>query len=174
MAGVVVLIPAYNEELTIGSMVLLTNPMVTKTIVIDDGSLDKTSQIAKSAGAEVIRIEKNQGKANAVLLGFRQASLMCPDAVVMLDADGQHDPMEIPQIIKPIIEGKADLVIGSRFLETKNMVPKYRRIGQKTLDYAQNMEATFKTTDSQSGFRALSKRSLENLDFFIVNKLIIK
>jgi glycosyltransferase involved in cell wall biosynthesis len=163
---IIAIIPAYNEELTIGSLVLLTNLMVTKTIVIDDGSLDKTGQIASLAGADVIRIGKNQGKANAVMSGLHQAREMCPDVVVMLDADGQHDTAEIPKVIKPILEGKADLVIGSRFLETENKVPKYRRIGQKSLDYAQNIGSTFKTTDSQSGFRALSKKSLENLDFY--------
>lgn len=162
---IIAIIPAFNEELTIGSLVLLTNQKVTKTIVINDGSTDKTGQIAHLAGADVINIEKNQGKANAVMTGLLQARQMNPDVVVMLDADGQHNPAEIPYIIKPILEGKADLVIGSRFIETENIVPKYRRIGQKSLDYAHNLRSNFKTTDSQSGFRALSKKSLENLDF---------
>ena len=162
---IIAIIPAYNEELTIGSIVLLTNPLVTKTIVIDDGSLDNTNKIATIAGAEVIRSEKNQGKANAIMKGLLRARELDPVVVVMLDADGQHNPIEISRVIKPIIDENADLVIGSRFLETENKVPKYRRIGQKSLDYAQNIGSTFKTTDSQSGFRALSKKALGHLDF---------
>jgi glycosyltransferase involved in cell wall biosynthesis len=164
--NIIAVIPAFNEELTISSLVLLTIPFVTKVIVIDDGSTDKTNQLATAVGAEVIRSEKNLGKANALMKGLKKARDFNPDAVVMVDADGQHNPAEIPTVIKPVIEGKADLVIGSRFLETKNKVPKFRRIGQKSMDYAQNIGASFKTSDSQSGFRALSKKALENLDFF--------
>jgi glycosyltransferase involved in cell wall biosynthesis len=163
--NIIAIIPAYNEELTIGTIVLSTKTFVSKTIVIDDGSQDNTKKIAFLAGGEVIHLEKNQGKANAVFKGMQHAREMEPDVVIMLDADGQHNPAEIPRVIKPIIDGKADLVIGSRFLEAENKVPKYRRFGQKSLDYAQNLGSTFKTTDSQSGFRALSRKALDHLDF---------
>ena len=163
--NIIAVIPAYNEELTIGTIVLLTNLFVQKTIVIDDGSADRTSDIASRAGATVIRLDKNQGKAKALITGLLKARDLEPSAVVMLDADGQHNPAEILKVIEPVLDGRADLVIGSRFIDSYSEVPKYRRIGQKTLDYAQNIGSTFKTTDSQSGFRGLSMNALTNLDF---------
>jgi glycosyltransferase involved in cell wall biosynthesis len=163
---IVAVIPAYNEELTIGSVVLLTIQTASKTIVVDDGSVDRTSEIASRAGADVIRLDKNQGKAKAVMTGLKKARDLNPAVVVLLDADGQNNPSEIAQVIRPVLDGKADLVIGSRFIDSVSEVPKYRRIGQKTLDYTQNLGTAFKTTDSQSGFRALSKKALEYIDFF--------
>jgi glycosyltransferase involved in cell wall biosynthesis len=162
---IVAVIPAYNEELTIGSVVLLTNQTAGKTIVVDDGSVDRTSEIASRAGADVIRLDKNQGKAKAVMTGLLKARDLNPSVVVLLDADGQNNPSEISQVIEPILDGRADLVIGSRFMDGVSDVPKLRRFGQKTLDYTHNLGSAFKTTDSQSGFRALSRRALSDLDF---------
>jgi glycosyltransferase involved in cell wall biosynthesis len=163
--GLVAVIPAYNEELVIGSVVLRTRQYVERVIVVDDGSLDRTAEVAKMAGAEVIRLDANTGKAYALLLGLRYAHNMGCTTAVMLDADGQHDPREIPRVAGLVIEGKADLVIGSRFLKKNNGIPKYRQLGQKTLDLFTNMGANSKVTDSQSGFRAISCKALENLDF---------
>jgi glycosyltransferase involved in cell wall biosynthesis len=83
----------------------------------------------------------------------------------MLDSDGQHDPAEIPRLVKLIAEDKADLVIGSRFLEKNGKIPLYRQAGQKTLDLFTNMSSKTGVTDSQSGYRALSANALDNLDF---------
>jgi glycosyltransferase involved in cell wall biosynthesis len=163
--GLVAVIPAYNEELVIGTVVLRTRQYVERVIVVDDGSSDRTSEVAKLAGAEVIRLDANTGKAYALLLGLRHAHNMGCTTAVMLDADGQHDPREIPRVAGLVIEGKADLVIGSRFLKKNNGIPKYRQLGQKTLDLFTNMGANSKVTDSQSGFRAISYKALENLDF---------
>jgi glycosyltransferase involved in cell wall biosynthesis len=163
---IIAVIPAYNEELTIGSIVFLTNRVATKTIVVDDGSVDRTGEIASGSGAEVIRHDNNQGKAKAVMTGLLKARDLNPSVVVLLDADGQNNPSEISRVIKPVLDGRADLVIGSRFMDSVSEVPKYRRIGQKTLDYTHNLGSAFKTTDSQSGFRALSTTALNNLDFF--------
>ena len=127
--------------------------------------LDRTSEVAKMAGAEVIRLDANTGKAYALLLGLRHAHNMGCTAAVMLDADGQHDPREIPRVAGLVMEGKADLVIGSRFLRKNNGIPRYRQVGQKTLDLFTNIGAKSKVTDSQSGFRAISCKALENLDF---------
>jgi glycosyltransferase involved in cell wall biosynthesis len=158
-------IPAYNEELVIGSVVLRTRQYVERVIVVDDGSSDRTSEVAKLAGAEVIRLDANTGKAYALLLGLRYAQNMGCTAAVMLDADGQHDPREIPRVAGLVMDGKADLVIGSRFLKKNNGIPKYRQVGQKTLDLFTNIGANSRVTDSQSGFRAISCKALENLDF---------
>jgi len=163
--GLCAVLPAYNEELVIGSVILRTKQYVDRVIVVDDGSSDRTSEVAKLAGAEVIRLDHNTGKAYTILLGLRHARKTGCTVAVMLDADGQHEPREIPRVAQFVSIGKADLVIGSRFLGKNGGVPSYRKIGQKTLDLFTNIGAKTKVTDSQSGFRALSCQALDNLDF---------
>jgi glycosyltransferase involved in cell wall biosynthesis len=163
--GLFAVLPAFNEELVIGSVVLRTRPYVDKVIVVDDGSSDRTAEVAKLAGAEVIQLDYNTGKAYALLLGLRHARDAGCNAVVMLDSDGQHDPKDIQRIVGDVREGNADLVIGSRFLEKNKGIPVYRQLGQKTLDLFTNFGAKTKVTDSQSGFRAMSCKALDNLDF---------
>jgi glycosyltransferase involved in cell wall biosynthesis len=165
LPGVCAVIPAYNEELTIGSVVLQTKPYVDCVIVIDDGSTDNTEHVAKLAGAEVIMISPNSGKAYAILLGLLRAREQGCDAVVMLDSDGQHSARDIPKVAVPALKGDADLVIGSRSLQQNDSIPFYRRIGQKTLDFLTNVSTGNPVTDSQSGFRALSRRALDFLYF---------
>jgi len=163
---VIAVIPAYNAELTIGSGVLSTRQHVDHVIVVDDGSTDRTARIAALAGAEVLSNPVNLGKAQALMKGFARARHYGPLAVVMLDADGQHNPAEIPDLTRPILSGKADMVIGSRFLNGNNRIPKYRIFGQKTLDLATKVGSGVSSTDSQSGFRVLGRRALANLDFY--------
>jgi glycosyltransferase involved in cell wall biosynthesis len=162
---VIVVIPAYNEELVIGSVVLKICCIVDRVIVVDDGSKDHTADVARLAGAEVIRIDENQGKAHALLLGLKRARELGCRAAVAFDGDGQHKSQDISTVIEPVLEGKADLVIGSRFLTKSNGVPSHRRVGQKTLDIFTQIGSQHPCTDSQSGFRALSPKALENLDF---------
>jgi len=163
--GLYAVLPAYNEELVIGSVVLRTRQYVDRVIVVDDGSSDRTADVAKLAGADVIRLDHNTGKAYALLLGLSHARKTGCRVAVMLDADGQHDPSEIQRVAGLVSIGKADLVIGSRFLYKNRGIPSYRQFGQKTLDLFTNMGAKTKVTDSQSGFRALSCQALDNLDF---------
>ncbi len=163
--GLYAVIPAYNEELVIGSVVLRTKQYADRVIVIDDGSADRTAEVAKLAGADVIRLDYNTGKAYALLLGLRRARETGCSVAVMLDADGQHEPSEIQRVSGLVRIGKADLVIGSRFLNNDSKIPSYRQFGQKTLDLFTNFGAKSKVTDSQSGFRALSCQALDNLDF---------
>ncbi len=165
LKGVIVVIPAYNEELVIGSVVLKATRLAERVIVVDDGSADRTAEVAKEAGAEVIRLDKNHGKAHALLLGLLRARELSPAAAISLDGDGQHTCRDIPRVAQPVLDGKADLVIGSRFLDQENAVPVYRRVGQKTLDMVTNIGSGHKVSDSQSGFRAFSKKALDNLDF---------
>ena len=163
-----VVVPAYNEGLVIGSVVLQAKRHTDRVIVVDDGSADRTAAIARLAGADVIQLKKNGGKARAMMAGFARARDLEYDTVVMLDGDGQHDPDEIPIVVAPVLAGEADLVIGSRFLETGAGIPVYRRAGQLVLTRFTNLSAdggNFVATDSQSGFRALSRRALENLTF---------
>jgi len=162
-----VIIPAYNEGLVIGSVVLLAKKHTDRVIVVDDGSTDRTAETARLAGADVIEMPENGGKAKAMMAGFARAHEFGYEAVVMLDGDGQHDPDEIPAVAAPVLAGVADLVIGSRFLDIKAEIPKYRVAGQKVLNGFTNLsvDGGFATTDSQSGFRALSRRAIENLTF---------
>ncbi len=163
-AKVLAAIPCYNEEVSIGSVVLKAHRYVDEVVVIDDGSMDDTAQVAKKAGATVIRHEKNLGKAAGVKTALRYASGHPFDLLILLDGDGQHKPEEIPSLAKPILCGEADLVIGSRFLERNDgSIPVYRRVGQTILTFLTNAASIQKTTDSQSGFRALNRRAMESL-----------
>ncbi len=156
-------IPAYNEEVAIGSVILRTKKYADKVIVIDDGSTDATSTVAKMAGADVVHHDKNLGKGAALKSAFRAAKELDADIFVCLDADGQHNPDEIPRLLDAIKNGDADMVIGSRFLKDKNSVPVYRRIGQQVLNILTNSISHTKVTDSQSGFRAFSKKAINSL-----------
>jgi glycosyltransferase involved in cell wall biosynthesis len=166
MSGpVIALIPAYNEERFIGSLVLGTLPFVDQVVVIDDGSRDRTTTIAQSAGAIVVRHDVNQGKAAAVNTGFQYVRAYRPAAVIMLDGDGQHCADDIPAVLAPVLENNADIVVGSRFLEIKSEIPAYRQIGQHGLTVVTNLASGVNVSDSQSGFRAFSRRAIEELSF---------
>jgi glycosyltransferase involved in cell wall biosynthesis len=156
-------IPAYNEEVAIGSVVLRAKKYADTVLVIDDGSSDATSKIAELAGALVLRHEMNMGKGIAIRDAFVKAREMNADILVLLDADGQHNPDEIPVLLAPIQAGAADMVIGSRFLDVKSEIPTYRRAGQQVLTYLTNSVSKSKVTDSQSGFRAFSKKAIDTL-----------
>lgn len=163
--GLIAVIPAYNEQIALGSVVLQARQYVDRVIVVDDGSIDKTSEIAKMAGAEVIRLDENTGKAYALLLGLKRARELNCTAAVMLDADGQHHTRDIPRLAAEAMKGDADLVIGSRFLENKGKIPFYRKAGQHTLNVFTNFGTQHNVSDSQSGFRVLSRKALDYLDF---------
>ena len=156
-------IPAYNEEKTIAKVIIGTRKYVDQVIVGDDGSEDMTAEIAESLGATVVRHEDNLGK-GAILRSLFEASLKVGASIIVtLDADGQHDPHDIPLVVRPVLDGKADLCIGARF-SGKNHIPKYRRIGNRLLDAVTNLRATSKLTDTQSGFRAYSREAVERIE----------
>ncbi|KKH16925.1 glycosyltransferase family 2 protein [Methanosarcina mazei] len=155
--NITVVLPAFNEEVSIGSIVLLTKHYADNVIVVDDGSSDRTASIARKAGAHVIVHEVNKGKGAALKTGFKAAAELGADIIVTMDSDGQHNPAEIPLLAAPIIDGYAEMVNGSRYLNHKDKnTPIYRRIGQTVLDTATNMNSGLKITDSQSGFRAFA------------------
>ena len=153
--SITAIIPALNEEISIGSMVIKTKKYADHVIVVDDGSTDDTAEIARIAGAYVIVHAKNGGKGEALKTGFREACKNGTKVIVTIDADGQHDPNEIPKVVEPILSRGFDMVIGSRYLNG-NSIPLYRRIGQKILDRATNMNSGICVTDTQSGFRAFA------------------
>jgi glycosyltransferase involved in cell wall biosynthesis len=166
LAGrIIALIPAYNEERFIGSLVLAVQPFVDHVVVVDDGSRDHTAEIAQRAGVTVIRQQVNQGKAAAINAGFSYIRQLNPSAVVMLDGDGQHCADDIPAVLDPILRGLADMVIGSRFLTVKSKIPAYRKIGQHGLTVVTNIASGLSVGDSQSGFRAFSAEALKHISF---------
>ena len=160
---IIIGIPAFNEEKNIGPIIVKLKKKYDQVIVCDDGSSDMTSTIASSLGAHVIKHDKNLGYGSAIKTIFNQAGKIEGDILVTFDADGQHQISEIDSVLQPIFENKADIVIGSRFLgETKDL-PRYRKIGIKTITGLTNIMTGSKITDSQSGFRAYSKRVLKEI-----------
>jgi glycosyltransferase involved in cell wall biosynthesis len=155
-------IAAYNEASYVGSIVLQTRQYVDEVIVVDDGSTDNTAKVAKLAGATVIRHDENRGKGAAIQSILAEAKKRNPDVLVLLDADSQHNPNEIPTIIKPVSQG-FDLVIGSREAQ-KDKTPRYRRIGQKVIFRSSRLASKANIADSESGFRALSPKAIKKLD----------
>jgi glycosyltransferase involved in cell wall biosynthesis len=160
---IIACIPAYNEEATIAKVIIQTQKYVDKIIVCDDGSSDLTGLIAERLGAEVIRHERNLGKGAALRSLFKKAKELKAEIIVTLDADFQHDPADIPKLIKPILDGEADVVVGSRYFKEKpfgEKMPKYRRVGLKALDHFVNWLGKLPVKDTQSGFRAYSLKAL--------------
>lgn len=159
---IIAAIPAYNEKKYIGTIVLKTRQYVDEVIVLDDGSSDGTCEIAQLAGATVIRHDSNKGYGAAIQSLLTAARGKNPDILVLLDADSQHDPGDIPRMVKPILEG-SDIVIGSRKAQANN-VPRYRRTGQKILLYFTRLLSDQRLTDSESGFRSFSRKALAKLE----------
>lgn len=160
----IAIIPAFNEEAAIESVVKKSFQYVDDVLVVDDGSSDNTFQIAENSGAILLRHPTNYGKGISLKDAF--AKVNGYDVVVTIDGDGQHNPDEIPLLVKPIIDGKADLVNGSRYLNGfDENTPAYRRVGQKVLDIATNITAGTNVTDSQSGFRAFSGKTISCYKF---------
>ena len=157
---VVACIPAFNEELTIAKVIVKARKYVDKVIVCDDGSTDMTGEIAEALGADVIRHERNMGKGAAIRSLFRKAREEVADIIITINGDAQHDVDEIPLLIRTMVETGADIVIGSRFLmeEAVRKVPKYRYVGNRILNVVTSVDDV---TDTQSGFRAYSRRAIE-------------
>ena len=157
-------IPAYNEEKNIAVIITRLKKITDKIIVCDDGSSDLTSKIAEELGAIVIKHEKNLGYGAAIRSIFLKAKNLDCEILVTFDADGQHRVEDINKVINPINNGKSDIVIGSRFLDdSEKEIPSYRKVGIKVITKITNASIKKQLTDSQSGFRAYSKKVLDEL-----------
>lgn len=155
-------IPAYNEELAIGSVVLKARQFVDEVVVVDDGSEDATRSVAQLALATVLSHRRNLGKGAAIRTAFDYARRNGSSAIVLMDGDGQHHPEDIPKVLAPIDAGEADVVLGTRWGK-ENGMPLYRRAGKRVLDYATGAFTGF-VTDTQCGFRAFSRKAVDLLD----------
>ena len=158
-------IPAFNEEKNIAAIITKLADITDTIIVCNDGSSDLTSDIAEKMGAFVINHEKNLGYGAAIRSIFLKAKELDGDILVTFDADGQHRIEDVEKVTKPIIDQEVDLVIGSRFLdESEKEVPQYRKVGIKVITKITNASIKKQLTDSQSGFRAYSKKVLAELN----------
>jgi len=160
---IIAIIPAYNEEETIGRVIEDMPEIVNEIIVIDDGSTDNTAKIAKEKGVNIVSFRGNRGLAIAYRVGLKEALKRKADIIVSLDADYQHDPKEIPKLIEPIVKGKADFVIGSRFINKTYKMPLLKYYGNIAFTKLINFLLGLKLTDTQSGFRAFTKEVAEIL-----------
>lgn len=164
-----VIIPAYNEEATIAHVVrqVLKLESLFEVIVVDDCSRDKTSEIIRGLTAEDARIrllrhDKNQGKTAALKTGFAQVR---GEIVIVQDADLEYDPAEIPEVIQPIIDGKADVVYGSRFLVRKasRVLYFYHFVANKLLTFTSNLFTNINLTDVETGYKAFRSEIMRNM-----------
>jgi len=162
---IIIGIPAFNEEKNIASIITKLMNITDSIIVCNDGSSDLTSEIAEKMGAAVINHKKNLGYGAAIRSIFLKAKELEGDILVTFDADGQHRIEDIENVTTPIINQEAELVIGSRFLDdSEKEVPQYRKVGIKVITKITNASIKEKITDSQSGFRAYSKKVIDELN----------
>jgi len=150
-----VLIPGYNESRTIEQVVSNTLKVINDVVVVDDGSKDDTAQLAKDAGAIVLKHEINRGKGAALKTGFNYAVENGYDAVVTMDSDGQHDPEDIPRFLNALNSFKSGIIIGSRMNDITTM-PAIRKCTNKLTSYVNSTFAHQRIDDSQSGFRLIT------------------
>lgn len=162
-------IPAFNEEQNLAAVLTAVKPLVKQVVVVDDGSTDRTSAIARSAGVTVLHHLINRGQGAALKTGTQFALSAGADIIVHFDADGQFLPSQIKTVVAPIIAGDADMVFGSRFLSPVATAPKMP--AQKKyliMPLARLFNKIFlkvKLTDPQSGFRAFSRQAAKSIDW---------
>jgi glycosyltransferase involved in cell wall biosynthesis len=161
-----IIIPVYNEELTVGNVIERVKTIMQQTglkyevIVVDDYSADKSFMVAKKYGVRVYRLKMHLGKGYGLRAGFAKAE---GDVIVTIDSDGSHRPEELPRVLTPILQNQADLVIGSRYLKQKDVAArKLNAFGVQIFNFLIQMLTGVAVTDSQSGYRAMKRAVLKN------------
>lgn len=174
----IAIIPAYNEESTIGDVIKSTSQFVDEILIINDGSTDHTAEISRNSGATVIDNIVNRGLGKTIKRGYAEAIKRGADIVVQIDADGQYDPKEISKLIQPILNNKADLVLGSRLENLKYEMPWLKKQGNKAFTWLLRRLTGVDIKDGQTGFRATRKEVFETLeihgDFTYTQEMIVK
>ena len=158
-ARTLILIPAFNEALRIGGVIENIRPVApyTPILVVDDGSTDDTSGISRLSGAIVVNHPFNMGYGVAIQTGYKYAVANNFDYLVQLDADGQHDPSCIPDLLAPVLQDNADIAIGSRFMGSSYRPPLARRLGMALFRKIVSMITGMVCTDTTSGFQAFNR-----------------
>jgi glycosyltransferase involved in cell wall biosynthesis len=159
----IAIVPALNEEASIGTVVdeIRAFDPGCEVVVVDDGSIDRTSDVARRRGARVVRLPFNLEIGGAVQTGFRYAFENGFDLAVRVDGDGQHDPGELHRIIEPVLRDEADIAVGSRFAEAGGYRPsRSRRIGIRILAWTVSALVRQRLTDPTSGFQAVNRRGI--------------
>lgn len=158
-------LPAFNEEESVREVSEEAKKYVDEVLVVDDGSLDRTAEMAAESGAVVIQHQRNMGKGAALRTGFKEALERGADMVVTLDADGEHYPRDIPKLVEPIRSGKADIVVGSRLHDGGEKGPFMRKLSRGITTLILGRLFNVHVSDTQSGFRCFSRKAIERLDF---------
>jgi len=157
------IVPAYNEEASVGRVIdeLRAFDPGFDIVVVDDGSVDRTAGVAADRGAHVIRLPFNLGIGGAMQTGYRFAFEQAFDIAVQVDGDGQHDPAQLPKILEPVLDGDADLVVGSRFAGGgAYRSTAVRRIGIRVFASVVSAVVGQRVTDTTSGFRAVNRKGI--------------
>jgi len=161
-----ILIPAFNEDKKIGSVIKnLRSAGYHNILVVNDGSIDQTAEVARNVGAEVLNHIINRGQGAALRTGIEYLrETYNPDVIVTFDADGQHNERDIKKFIAPIVNGEADIVLGSRFLEEKSEIPFLRKKILKLGVIFTRFISNISLTDTHNGFRALGKKAIFKIE----------
>ncbi len=160
---IVTVIPAFREASRVPAVIKDALKFSTKVVVVDDASDDNTSDVSRAAGAIVVRHPENCGAGAATMTGIEAARRLDADIVVTLDADGQHDPADIPAMLKPVLEDRADVVFGNRF-GRRNHIPSVRRVFNSIGNVLTLLSAGKWVDDSQCGFKVFGPKALAEID----------
>ena len=175
----VLLIPAFNEQDSIASTISGAKDFIENILVIDDGSTDETATRAREAGAQVVSNQSNLGLARTIRRGYVEAEQRGYAVIVQTDADGQYPSDHIPKLIKPILEDKADIVIGNRLGDLRYDMPRVKKFGNHAFSYLLSLICMTRIYDGQSGFRAMTSEIvrdglLPSFKFSYTQEMIIR
>jgi glycosyltransferase involved in cell wall biosynthesis len=177
---ILIVIPAFNESENLGKLLKKISSFIPlkDVLVVDDGSRDKTANLAKNAGTEVVSFSNNQGKGSALRAGFNFAIKRGYNAVITMDADGQHNPAELPKFLEQFKKSGADLIIGTREQNVSEM-PLLRYLTNKTTSLVTSILTGVRVNDSQSGYRLIKRNLLEKVNlktsrFQMETEIIVK